>query len=273
MENLEGGSVNKKLTDPVDAAPEIMPEAEDVSDGKHQAKLDFALQGLGENEVVAVPARAARTPHPFQNYPLGMDVEVYDHKRRLKPSQISRTHLIVLRVNDTVRDISNESITHEFFSKDKQGRDIQLVDQDGRFRHPQVEKQVTMSLETFHNRTTVHPATKEHQKWIFDRLVKVGSRWLWCCVIPSHSARAQIVYRLNRDTKKPEVDPRYLLADQDQIDRLALMFRRVHYQQTRHERLAQSFDREMAGEKNAMGVAGADIGGESGTVEPKYGDI
>jgi hypothetical protein len=61
---------------------------------------------------------------------------------------------------------------------------------------------------------------------------------------PDHTARAQIIFTVNRRTGKIEVDPRYVLADIEQVGRLRKLFEMFHYQQTQSERLAQKFEAE-----------------------------
>lgn len=238
------------LTDPVDTIEQK---------AKFTAVTDFSTAELLEDEVVRVPPGAARTAHPFDGYQLAPDIAIFDYARKNKePSMVSRTYLILFPIDSTFQDVSGERISHSFYAKDKQGRDLRLEDSDGRLKPAKVAKTTVVTIRNYHNVATVHPNTKQHQKWIFDRVVKVGSRWVPCCYIPSHSARAQIVYTINREGRVM-VDNRYELADKNQIGPLGVLFRRVNYQQTRAERLAQSFDKEASGVRNAMGAAGADV--------------
>lgn len=242
------------LIDPVDA--ERAPaDSGEIGTGNP----DALVTGLSPGEVTTVPPGAARTPHPFDGYQLGADVEIWDYERtQKKPSLISRTFLILLQFDNTYQDPSGANITHQLYAKDKVGRDIKPEDADGRFKAPKIAQTRIITLRNFHNRSTVHPITKASQKWIFDRVVADGDRWVPCCVVPSHSARAQLIYKMNPDDGRPMVDDRYQLADGAQIDRLSLLFRRVNWQQTKAARLANSFDREAGGERGAMGAAGAD---------------
>lgn len=237
------------LIDPVDSVTEEMPMPKIA--GLHSDRLL-------EDEVVQVPPGAARTSHPFAGYQLAPDIAIFDYHRQIKePAMVSRTYLILLPVDSTFQDLSGDKITHQVFAKDKLGKDLRLEDPDGRLKPPKVAKTTVVTLRNFHNVTTVHPNTQEHQKWIWDRVVKVGQRWVACCYIPSHSARAQIVYRIDK-SGRVMVDNRYELADKNQIGPLGVLFRRVYYQQTKAERLAQSFDKEASGVRDAMGAAGAD---------------
>jgi len=100
-----------------------------------------------------------------------------------------------------------------------------------------------INLKTYHNRYIMDYDVGGPQAtdWWFDRTVMVNDLEMNCCVVPSHSARAQICFMLDKEGKL-RVDGRYLLADTKQANRLRGVFRNVNYQQLKGERAAQKFD-------------------------------
>lgn len=252
--------MNDKLVDPVDALKTSTKSKATKGKGASEPPFDLVPdEGLLEEEIGGLPMGVARTAHPFMGYNLGREVAVYDLNGKNKtPTMISRTFLILLKSGTVRQDVSGQGVSHKFFRKDAEGNDIKPEDQDGRFKAPKVAKETRINLVTYHNAVTVHPSTKENQKWVFDRRVKQGQRWLTCCIVPSHSARAQLVFYIDKKTGKVIVNDKYEVADKGQFEPLRVLFNRANYQQQRAERLAQSFDQEVAGIKNAMGNAGGD---------------
>jgi len=77
-----------------------------------------------------------------------------------------------------------------------------------------------------------------------DILLADGKTLSRATICPDHTARAQLVFMVNKRTGRIEVDRRYVLADIDQVGRLRRCFEMFNYQQTQSERLAQKFDSE-----------------------------
>jgi len=242
----------QKLIDPVDQEEQM---AFTISE-KDSADTDSDLSedSLRLDEVVAVSPRAARTPHPFDGYVLAPPIAVQDYDLSIKePPRISRTHLIILRDERIFQDPSGENISHRFIRKDKQGNDIVPMDQDGKRKAPAYGPERIITLRTYHNVSTVDFNSRRHYKWVFDRKVKVGAdQWAVCAVVPDPVARCQMIFKINPQDGRPMVNAIYLLADRRQEGPLRETFRRLHYQQTRAERLSIAFDREAAGDQGAM---------------------
>ena len=221
-----------KLKDPADANKEAAEEASFEEEMKQADPMR-----LDPSEIGSMPESAARSPHPFDGYPLGRKVMV-------GKTPISSTFIVILRDPSAVfQDPSGKGVTHQFFAKDKDGNDIKPVNADGKFLAPKIEKTKVINLETHHNRITSNydDGSRQSMDWVFDRKVMVGDREMTCCVIPSHSARAQIFLRMTKKGKIA-IDRRYMLADVNQGNRLRRVFRNIHYQQLKGELAAQKFD-------------------------------
>ena len=156
---------------------------------------------------------------------------------------VSVTRLVLLKNPDYVfQDESGKNVSHEFYLKGKDGKDIRAEDAEGRFRKPKVKSRKLINLKTYHSRVTIHPTTGDATDTVFDREVMVaGKPWI-CAIVPSHSDRASICFYVDRKDGRVRVDTRYLLADKNQTGRLRKVFDMVNYQQLRAERQAQKFD-------------------------------
>lgn len=223
-----------KLRDPVDAGKE---DAEEASFVQQMQEADPTR--LDPNEIGSMPESAARTPHPFSGYPLGRKVTLVGSK-----TPISSTWLVILRDPSAVfQDVSGKGVTHQVIAKDKEGKDIKPMTADGKYMAPKIKASKIINLKTSHNRVTTNydDGSGQSMDWVFDRKIMVGENEMTCCVVPSHSARAQIFLRLSKKGKI-EIDRRYMLADTKQGNRLRRVFKNINYQQLAGERAAQQFD-------------------------------
>lgn len=244
-----------KLKDPVmDQTTSEQPAVEEDL-FSYEPETGLPDDGLSPDEIGAIPPSAARTPHPFTGYQMARSVPVWDQDLTIKdPPKFPATYLVLLRDENVYQDSSGENVSHAVFRKDEDGNDVRAETPEGKLMAPKVEKVIRVTLKTDHNRTTVHPVTKEHQKWVFDRRVKVGDSYRICCVVPSHTARAQLCFYIDHEgsTRHSRL---YELADMNQVTVLRRVFDATYYQQNKAERLAQAFDRESGGDQNAMVVA------------------
>jgi len=202
-----------KLQDPADlaAGDKVQPGGFMPVEGDgFQIKFD---------DLKRIPESAARTPHPFEGYPLKPKVAVGKAK-------VSATFLVFLADPSAVpQDRSNRNRTHAFKGPDGST----------------IEKQIT--LKNPHSRRCIdYDGEGRSTDWVFDReFITADGKVAVCAIVPSHSARAQIFFSIDRKTNKVVVDPRYLLADNDQAGRLRNTFRNIQYQQLAGERAAQKF--------------------------------
>jgi len=80
----------------------------------------------------------------------------------------------------------------------------------------------------------------------FDRVIELGDgkKLERVAFVKSHSARAQIMFKLDRNGDKIQVDNRYLLLDTDQSSRLRRVFEMIVNPKIKKERLARAISGE-----------------------------
>lgn len=186
----------------------------------------MSIEGLSLEDFQPVPVTAARQPHPFEGYPQ-QKIQIGTHKEKGKevPTIVSKTHIIALR-------------PQEYVHQDPAGLNVSLT---------------VGGRETFVDYKTAHSRIVRDQDGrstivVFDRDIVLanGKTMSRCTLCSDHTARAQIMFGIDKKTGKITVDRRYVLADTEQVGRLRRMFEMYHYQQTQSERLAQKFDEEPA---------------------------
>jgi hypothetical protein len=200
-----------------------------VMDGQEQQGLEREVQamnieGLNLDDFQPVPVTAARQPHPFEGYPQQkIQIGTWKVNGKEAPLMISKTHIIALSPK-------------EYVHQDPSGKNVSLVVGG---------KETFVDYKTFHNRI-VRDQNGKNITVIFDRdiILASGKTMARVAICPDHTARAQIIFGVDKKTGKVTVDRRYVLADVDQVGRLRRLFEMYHYQQTQSERLAQKFDAE-----------------------------
>ncbi len=208
-----------KLVDPV-------TESQALSEQEEQAQEAFNMNALSLEDFQPVPVTAARQPHPFEGYPQPkVQLGVFKPRGRAKdePLMISKTWIIALNPK-------------EFVYQDPSGKGVSILSGGA-------EKIV--NLKTYHNRI-VRDQMGQNVNVVFDRDIALadGKTLERVAICPDHTARAQIMFTVDKKTGKINVDRRYVLADIGQVSRLRRLFEMFHYQQTQSERLAQKFDEE-----------------------------
>ena len=225
------------LQDPVDEGKD---KAEEDSFEEEMKAAD--PERLDLDEIGSLSEAVVATPHPFASYPIGRKVKV-------GKMMVSKTHIVILKDPGSVfQDPSGRGVAHNVIAKDKAGNDIRPVNADDRFLAPKIAKRTKVNLKTSHSRVTRNydDGSGQHMDWVFDQTVMVGDREMVCCVVPPHSARAQIFIRL--DKGKIQVDKRYMLADIKQGNKLRRVFKNIYYQQLAGERAAQKFESDQGDE-------------------------
>jgi hypothetical protein len=218
-----------KLKSPAATGEKDLEEAEIEKDLK-----GFDPEFLELDEIGEIPVSAESSPHPFAGYPLGRKVKLV----RGKGNGVSSTSLVILKDKNIFQDQSGKGVEHVFFKKDKDGNDIKATDADGRFKPAQVKSRKIINLPTSHNRVTTNPGGgRESINSVFDRKVMVDDREMMCSVIPDPIHRALVCFKLVKGKLKR--DDRYILADPKQANKLMRVFRGLHYQQMKAERLSQ----------------------------------
>lgn len=205
-----------KLVDPV-----VKDQEKEEQD--EQTKT-LSMEALSMEDFQPVPISAARQPHPFEGYPQKkIKIGTYKDKGKNVDLIVSATHIVALNPK-------------QYVHQDPSGKGISIVSGG---------KEKIVDYETLHSRV-VRDQNGRNIEVIFSRdiLLGNGQKMSRCAYCPDHTARAQIIFRVNRKTGKIEVDDRYVLADVGQVGRLRRLFEMYRYQQTKSERLAQKFDEE-----------------------------
>ncbi|HSW65040.1 MAG TPA: hypothetical protein VLH56_17275 [Dissulfurispiraceae bacterium] len=201
-----------------------------VADGQSEAAGQeseiraMSIDGLNLDDFQPVPVTAARAPHPFEGYPQQkIQIGTWVDRGKEKPLVVSKTALVALNPK-------------EYVHQDPSGNRVSSV---------------VGGQETFVDYKTLHARVVRDQNGrsievIFSREINLGDgrKITRCAYCPDHTARAQIIFGVDKKTGKITVDRRYVLADVEQVGRLRRLFEMYHYQQTQSERLAQKFDNE-----------------------------
>ena len=204
------------------------------------AEIEKDLMGLDPDfldpdEIGEIPDSAESAPHPFAGYPIGRKIKF----KGSKGEGVSSTFVVILKDKDSVfQDRSGKGVEHRTFAKDRNGKDIKAMDADGRFKPAKVESTKIINLPSHHNRVTTSPFGGDSHDAVFDRKVMVKDRGeMLCAIVPNPVHRAMVCFKIVKG--KLKIDKRYLLADPKQKNKLRDVFRGIHYQQMKAERLAQ----------------------------------
>ncbi len=168
-----------------------------------------------------IPPETARITRPFDGYPFV----------KLKIGPISTYNHCIVALNPTVplhQDPSNKKV------KDGHGKMTQV--------------------RTFHSRVIRDRELNENVHIPFDREIEVDGKVFQCAIVASHNVRAQICFNYDPNKQRIVVDPRYLLLDVGQRNKLKDVFAQVINPNIKMEREAAF----IAGESKED-VGGADL--------------
>lgn len=213
MANKEG-----RLVDPVAEGQQQKEHDEQVEQMK-----TLSTEALSLDDFRPIPVTAARQPHPFEGYPQ-KKIKIGTYQVRGEKAErdliVSATHIVALNPK-------------QYVHQDPSGKGISMV-VDG--------QEKIVDIPTSHSRV-VRDQMGKNTIVVFDReiILEGGRKMARCAICPDHTARAQIVFKVDQGGGKIQVDNRYVLADIDQVGRLRRLFETFHYQQTQSERLAQKF--------------------------------
>ena len=210
--------MRQKLTDPADKVVEKKEEERLETEAKG---LD--IESLSFEDFKAIPPEAAKTPHPFDGYPLGKKV-------KLLKAEISSTFIVGL----------NPKV---YVAQDPSGRGVTIPKREGKSMMETIQ-----DIKTVHSRVVVdHESGMLNKEYIFDVPMFLKDGQIDCAVVESHSARAQICFKMvstPRGESRIMVDDRYLLLDRNQFDRLRRTFVLIHTPQANIERLSRAITGE-----------------------------
>jgi hypothetical protein len=203
-----------------------MKEIDPVSKGNKEGNIEnedlLDASKLSLEDFQSIPPSTAIAASPFEGYPME-DIKIMEIKKGNKviPVVVKKTYIVALSPSF-------------FVPQDPSGKNTTLTMKDG------TEKMV--DLKTSHNRTVVD-RIGQNIDVVFDNILITANGKLRYAIVPDHSARAQIVYKINakQESRPIMVDNRYLLLDIKQKTRLRKVFAQFYYQQTKTERAADRF--------------------------------
>ena len=219
----------KLLKDPVDETTEVQQAAEE-----EELKAVFDISNLKMSDFKAAALKDARPRHPFDGYPdKRVQIGTFTRDGKEQPLIVNLTHILVFK-EEVKQDPSGRKVTLGF---------PEMKNSEGKVTRPSTEK--IGSIPTTHNRRA-----KSYEDGgldydcVFDRTIKLADGELsQCCIIQSPSVRSQIVFRYNSKTERVEHDPRYLMADPDQVARLRRVFEMIINPRIRlEESIRKNFD-------------------------------
>ena len=206
----------------------VDPVQKDQAQDEQQKQIDevkaMSIEGLSLEDFQPVPITAARQPHPFEGYPQQkIQIGTWKDKGVEKPLIVLKAGIVALNPK-------------EYVHQDPSGKGVSSTVNG---------KEIFVDFKTLHNRI-VRDQNGQNIEVLFSRdiLLGDGKKISRCAYCPDHTARAQIIFAVDKKTGKIVVDRRYVLADVEQVSRLRRVFESYHYQQTQSERLAQKFDAE-----------------------------
>ncbi len=168
-----------------------------------------------------IPPETARITRPFDGYPF----------KRLIMGKVKTYEHCVVALNPTVP-----------------------VPQDPANRRVKQKDGTLKRVETCHSRVIRDRENNENVHVPFDRAFEVDGRMYQCAIVESHNVRAQICFNYDAQKQRIVVDPRYLLLDVAQRNKLKDVFSQVINPLIKMEREAAF----IAGE-STTDVGGADL--------------
>lgn len=210
------------LKDPVAQKTQQIQEKKDDEELK-----TFDISNLKLDDFKPLETRAASTPHPFEGYPKKMVKVGTFGLKKSKDLMMPAYAVVALNPKEVV-------------PKDPSGRAQSIRDaRTGRER--------IVDIYAPHNRCVVdYDNGGINVDVCFDREIELdgGHKLERCAFVESHSARAQIMFTLDRTGDRIQVDRRYLLLDTDQSSRLRRVFEIIVNPKIKKERLAKAISGE-----------------------------
>jgi len=208
------------LTDPVENAKEEQLEIK-----VEQERKAFDINNLTMRDFHVLAESFARTPGPFDGYPLKPEVD-------LGKAKISATHVVALNPKELIiQDPSGKAHTVWTEVKDKMGKTV------GR------KNERIVILKTYHSRV-LKDGSGVNTDIVFDRSLNLADgNVVWVSIVRDYVLRSRLMYKLTRDGRV-QVDRRYLLLDPDQAKRLRKTFEIIINPHLKIERVARAISEE-----------------------------
>ena len=214
-----------KLVDPVEEKDKEKKAGAIVGSIKSINDLTFS-------DLQAIPQRAAQMAHPFDGYPYEkIKVGTYEGKDFMVMSAFL---VILFPAFQPPQDISGVGVTiKKAASKTKRGDII-----------PEHEEIVT--IKTNHNVIVVdYDNAKQNTDVVFDREFELSEgKKVLGAIVPSHSVRAQLMFRYDPKKERVFVNEKYVLVDVRQQNKLRKVFDIVMFDKLRSEKLSKQHYKE-----------------------------
>lgn len=180
------------LKDPVDKDQKKKEEIKQAEKDEAQ-NIDNMLKGVTLDDLKTIPKKYAKAIHPFDGYPLKYAT--------IGGKKICISHIVVFNNNKPV-------------FQDPSGINQSITRKDG--------KEMVVTLLSPPNRTLMDYDVGRNTHIIFDRELTLddGKVVKWVAFIPSHSVRAQIMFKHNAEKDMVEPDSDFFMFDLDQSARL-----------------------------------------------------
>lgn len=208
-----------KLIDPIEETDKEKQAEDAVSSVKSIKDLSFS-------DLQAIPQKAAQMAHPFDGYPYEKMVIGTDKKG--KDIEVISAFLVMLfPAFQPPQDISGVGVTIQREKKNIKG-DVTS------------KKEEIVTIKTNHNVVLVdYDNARRNTDIVFDRefILEDGKKVLGA-VVPSHSLRAQLMFRYDAKKQRVFANEKYVLVDVRQANKLRKVFDIVMFDKLRNEKLA-----------------------------------
>lgn len=212
------------LKDPVAKKAGEIQEKQDSEEMK-----TFDISNLSIEDFKPLQPRMSSAPHPFDGYPNNMvkvgEVQNGPNPKARKDIMVPSYAVVALNPKEAVFE-------------DPSGNG-QSVMKNG--------KEVRVNIYAPHNRCVVdYEAGGVNVDICFDRTIELeeGKSLARCAFIKSHSARCQVMFKLDIKGERIQIDNRYLLLDTGQASRLRRVFEMIINPKIKNERLARAISGE-----------------------------
>ena len=192
------------LQDPVDKNKKEAPVSLPTVKGGLSLTLD---------QLQPISQKYSRAVHPFEGYPLKYEI--------IDGQKVCLTYLVAY------------SQTKPVF-QDPSGLSQTIVMKGGGEKLVDLQSPPNVMVMDYENRRNTHI--------IFDREFTLadGQRVKWVGIVPSHSARAQIMFKYDQKTDKVSPNPDFLLFDGEQASRLRRVMENILKPSRKAERDAKA---------------------------------
>lgn len=199
-----------------------------VEKGANPQEEEMASLDMGKVSSVSfkpIPIDAARIRAPFDGYPL----------KKFQFAGVTTYESFIVALNPTTP-----------VPQDQANRKVRQA--DGTLKQ----------VNSCHSRVIRDRETNDNMHVPFDRSIEVNGITYQCAIVPSHNVRAQICFAYDANKQRIVVDPRYMLLDIEQRNRLRTVFEQVINPNIKMEKEAAYIAGESSVETDGMAALPAE---------------